>query len=415
MPTPQIRLLAGSAELRRHTGAWNDLWLRSSAALPTKRAQGVDQWCQAFAQPENLEAIIVQEDDRLIAGLPLVVSRKHGLTTHAELPSNCWSVAGDLMVDAECDLTTTCDQIVRFLATRPYRVLKLDLIEFQSERWSAFQSALQSQGHAYRTSSSYSVGVVDILHDWEAYQKSWSGNHRQAVRKSRRQLEAKGELHVERIQVDTSELESRLQECFDVEDRGWKGQEGTSILKSAGMDSFYQTEAVTMARSGMLDLWTLRFDGRLIAFEYCHLAKGVCFSHKISFDPEFQKYGPGRLLRCMQLEQLHAEPGMRKLDTLGILCSSKAKWSTSAYQLGRLVASSRPGFSSALLRTAFAARPLIKRALNKSESTVETPKLGATKVFDLAKPQATLTPIPSGSGFQPVTLGSGDTMSQPLS
>ena len=86
-------------------------------------------------------------------------------------------------------------------------------------------------------------------------------------------------------------------------------------------------------------------DDAPIAFEYCHLVKGNCHSYKIGYDENFKKFGPGRLLRKMQLEHLMNQveggdtPTTTALDTMGLLCSTKAKWVTRDYRVGRMTAS----------------------------------------------------------------------------
>ena len=108
---------------------------------------------------------------------------------------------------------------------------------------------------------------------------------------------ARGELEVQHISEDVEELAEILQECFELEDRSWKGASGGSVLRTPGMIEFMTQEARLVADLGVLDLWLLKLDGKLIAFSYCHLSRGTCFMHKISFDPDFQDLAPGRLWR----------------------------------------------------------------------------------------------------------------------
>ena len=101
--------------------------------------------------------------------------------------------------------------------------------------------------------------------------------------------------------------------------------------EDAGAAQYFHREARLMRDNGMLDLWMMKLNNDVIAFEYCQYSKGTCFSHKISFDPNWQKFSPGRVLRSYQLERYHEDPSSKSLDTLGVLCGAKAKWVTRTY------------------------------------------------------------------------------------
>jgi hypothetical protein len=60
------------SELAQQAGRWDDLWQRSEVRFPTKRAGGIQLWCQSFAPEAELTAIVVLENDRFVAGLPLI-------------------------------------------------------------------------------------------------------------------------------------------------------------------------------------------------------------------------------------------------------------------------------------------------------------------------------------------------------
>ncbi len=55
--------------------AWDDLWRRSGVALPTKRAPLLIQWIERFAPHAPFVALVVEENGRWLAALPLVGRR----------------------------------------------------------------------------------------------------------------------------------------------------------------------------------------------------------------------------------------------------------------------------------------------------------------------------------------------------
>ena len=186
------------------------------------------------------------------------------------------------------------------------------------------------------------VGLIDIGNDWEQYFQALSGNHRSAVRRSEKKVRKSGEVRLLRLlNPDDAALHQWMRQAFEIEHRSWKGTAGSSIL-AAGIDGYFLQEAINAQDCGMLDLWFLLLDDQPIAFEYCHLVKGNCHSYKIGYDEKFKAFGPGRLLRKMQLEYLtdrdnqDVNVSTHVLDTMGLLCHAKAKWVTRDYRIGRM-------------------------------------------------------------------------------
>jgi CelD/BcsL family acetyltransferase involved in cellulose biosynthesis len=388
---PQLQTLSLS-ELVQHANRWDDLWLRSEARLPTKTANGIRLWCESFAPESEAMAIVVRDQDRFVAGLPLFKDTSRRPLTVFRLPSNCIVGAGDLLLDPDCDVEQTIATLARHVSRLQsdsrvgVAVAAWEGIDIHSQRWQRLITALRDQGRELHVSRGHDVGVVDILHDWEAYQASWSRNHRSAIKRSRKKLDAKGEVNVQRLRDPSDgELHEILEACFAIEDQSWKGVGGTSILRTPGLREYYHREARMVRDLGMLDLWLLRLGQQIIAFEYCHFAKSTCFSHKISFDPAFERYSPGRVLRCIQLQQYHQDPAADQLDTLGVLCEAKAKWITKSYTSSRCFVATGGPASNWLLRGFKSARRLANR-FRDAEATEPTMKPGAARYLETADP-----------------------------
>lgn len=384
MTSLQTRLIRGLDELRLQADPWNSLWQRSDTHQPTVTAELIDLWCRSFAPDCDFQALVIESAGSFVAGLPLVSRRKMGIFPSFEFPTNCWSNAGDLVLDANCDQQAVCRALLRGLRQLDHPFVVFDEINLDSHRWSCFFEVLGEEQIECRISKSYTVGITHILHDWQRYEKSWSSNHRRGLKKSTRRLEAAGNVQAIRITEDSEDLEAKLNICFEIEDRGWKGKTGGSVVRLPGMLDFMIQEARLVASKGMLELWLLQLDDRIIAFNYCHSAKGTCFAHKISFDPEFSHFGPGRLLRRCQLEAMHQDPQARIFDSLGVMCQANASWSTASYTMGRLTAATGSAVSRHLLRAMKLTQPLVKRLKGSGATEMETPPVGASRYLESA-------------------------------
>ncbi len=368
MTTYKLLPLSGTDQLRAYAQPWNELWQRSYSAQPTVRAEGIELWCNTFGRDKPLSAFAVEQNGVFVAALPLVRGNLRGLYPVYELPSNCWASCGDLLIDREADVPAVLDVLLDGLVADGVSLTMFDEIALESPQWRAWRNTLQRRAAGVRITGERPVGVVDILYDWEKYQASWASKYRNALKRSHRKLLQHGTVSIQRHRdLSDQQLTELMQTAFDIENRSWKGEHGSSILATPGMSEYMLAEALFVLENGYLDLWFLCLDDVPIAFEYCHLSKGICFSHKIGFDPQFRELGPGRLLKMYQLERYHEDPSCQLLDTLGFFTESKAKWATRTYEVGRIYASICGSISGLMLRGYSLAQPLIDRIRPQQE------------------------------------------------
>jgi len=338
MAAPRLIQLESVHDIRACAGAWDDLWLRSDVTLPVSRAELVAQWLEMIAPLASVRVLAVEQDDQLVAALPLLGGRVKRLLPAGRLPTNDWSWAGDLLVDASADVDSAVELLAAAVGRLPWPLVWLEGVALESARWQAFAAALESAGLAIDSSEQFRVGQIEIGDDWSAYKATWSGNHRHQMQRmaSRAKKEGCTTLVVLR-DVRPDQVESLLRRGFEVECRSWKGAEGTAVLKSPEMFGFYCRQARQLAAWGQLQLTYLELGGRAIAFEYGWNAKGVYCSPKVGYDEAFRRLSPGQLLRYELLERFFADSEQRRFDFVGPLAEATARWSTGTYSIGRLV------------------------------------------------------------------------------
>lgn len=360
-------------ELRAAAAAWDDLWQRSDVCLPLARAETVAQWVETFARPAGtgaaeLRAIAVARGARLVAALPLLAQSSAWTARPVGLPSNSWGLCGELLVDhspgnkAETD--AAMDGLVAALERVCWPWAVLAPIAYQSSRWQTLLAALDRGRLPYALADSAVIGQVSIGPDWQAFQASWSGNHRRHLRKAHKRAVAEGDVTLDYRDVfSPSELEELLREGFAIEDSGWKGEQGTSVLKTPGMFDWHHQQAIKLAEWGDLSLTFLRHQGRAIAFEYGYRAKGVYFSAKVGYDPAYARFAPGQLLRLLLLERFYERHDIAVVDFWGPLSEATAKWATRTYPVGKLVIAPR----RLVGRVSLAAYRALRMALGRSK------------------------------------------------
>ena len=373
---PPLRLLHidGIDQLRATAARWDDLWLRSEVTLPTARAEFVAQWVEKFAKAGSFHAAIVEDrQGTLVAALPMVYRRLGGVIPVAANVSNGWSSAGELLLDPSVDSDAVLDVLLGAVVELPRQLLWLGGVTIDAPHWEAFAEAARRAGLSVELRRHFQVALIEIGDDWEARKQGWAKNHRKKLAKHVRQLEERGELRLAvwpRLAV--GEVESKLRRAFELEDRGWKGRAGTSVLHVPGMFDFFLGQARLLAGSGELELSFLELAGRPIAFSYAMAAKGVHHSFKIGYDPEFAAFGPGQLLRYFLMERFHNDPACHAMDCAGPLGAGQLRWKPLFYTTGRVVVAPRRLMGRVLLYAYKHWWPYLSRFRKRPGLTLQT-------------------------------------------
>lgn len=368
--------------------AWDGLWRRSDVTLPSFRAKLLAQWVEQFVPSQRFHAVGIEADGRLVAALPLVERRVGRILRTGAMPGNEWSGSGDLLLDStvrqafqpvpeqtEMPAPLVLDALATAIRELPWPLLWLDEIVLDAPRWRQLGTALLRAKMATAEHPRWRVGQVPIVGDWSAYKARWSRKHRQKMAWAARRLARQGDVRlVLHSQLAPDQVTTQMHRAFELEDHGWKGTAGTSVLQSLGMPDFFLRQAQQAALWGQLELAFLECGDRTAAFAYGLTAKGVFHSLKISYAPEFAEVSPGQLLRYYLLERFFAEPGRKALDFQGPMTESHAAWLPENYTVGRMAVATGPLPGRLAVGTYRSLGPCIraiKRSLRRTEQSRE--------------------------------------------
>ncbi|HEX4149801.1 MAG TPA: GNAT family N-acetyltransferase [Pirellulales bacterium] len=358
----RIEILTSLGELRAAAAHWDDLWLRSEAPAPTARAETVAQWIEAFAPQARWFALMVFDGSRPVAAMLLTPRKVRGRLELGSLPINAWCDCGDLLLDPAARTDEAADLLLRAITEQaPWPLVWLDSIALDQSRWQLLAAAARRAELGVHLQSECEVGRVALPADWRQYEASWSANHRRQMRRAERRALADGRLELRTYANPSCEqLHHLLEQGFDIEHRSWKGAAGTSVLQNEILTDFLTRQSEQLAAWHQLLLVFLEHNGRAIAFELGHMAKGIYFSTKVGYDPAYAAYTPGQLLRLLWLRQLQAGTydSIHTVDFWGPLSEATAKWSNQRYRAGRMVIA-MPGLAG---RGLFALYGLARRA-----------------------------------------------------
>ncbi len=333
--------LKSIAELREREAAWDDLWRASDVAAPTARAQTVALWLEHFAPRDRFRCLVVEQDGALGAALPLVATRVKGLLTAGGVVANCWSSAGQLLIDPLAG-DEALDLLRHGIARLPWPILWLEGINPHTEAWQRLLWACDRAefGHEFRHDRQ--VGLIDIGPDWPAYAAARSKNLKRSLRRASERLAREGAVQFRPLgPQDPRDAETVARQCFELEHRSWKRAGGAPVMSEPAALAFFLGQARQLAAWGALEIDLLELNGQPIAFQYGYQAKQVHFAHKAGYDEAFAAASPGQLLMHDVLRSLHTGRKVQLVDCLGPMNDAVGRWTTRSYPEGRLLIAPR--------------------------------------------------------------------------
>jgi len=187
------------------------------------------------------------------------------------------------------------------------------------------------------------------------------------LRNREKRIGALGEVEFT-VARDTQDLRAAVRTFYDIEARGWKGEEGTAVTMQEGARKLFDG----LLRGAPEQTWVpiLSVGGKPVAAQFLRVWANTMFLLKTSFDPEYSAYSPGQLITARVI-RYGIENGMEVLDFLGASMPWKTDWAPEErpnVQLvfcapspaGRYTYWTRFGFKNGVKKVPFAV-PLVRR------------------------------------------------------
>lgn len=350
---------------------WDALVARSPEPSPFLTASWLHAWWMAFGKGTPVVATVRDASGTLV-GAALFSQRRarfHGMPVRLfTLGSNVHSNRPDFVVDAAVAVEAA-KAIARFVHARRRRwtVCFLDHVPVDSIAVGAFRAEMERLGHVTGLRPKETPPFIRIGGGYEPFLKTLAAKWKSNLRNREKRFAALGEVAHETIREALPDLESRLQECFALENKGWKGAAGSAIVNDPATLSFYVAIAKEAAQNGTLALQTLRTNGRLAAFQLDLISGGVEYVLKIGYEPELGNLSPGALLMRRTIEQAAAS-GLQIVDLLGDDMPWKRDWTKDMRPHVRLLAFGKGPAGVALSALEFGALPRLREMRDRLQS-----------------------------------------------
>jgi CelD/BcsL family acetyltransferase involved in cellulose biosynthesis len=324
-PVMAVTEVIGISDFMTLEREWNAL-VEATCGEPFLRHEFIRTWIDNFAPGETLSILTGRNSEgRLVAALPLMRTRGFvsGLPARQALATaNTHSCRFDMI--AEDGAAAGALFFAHLAADKTWDMLRITDVPEGGNAWHLYRAA-QAAGFPVGAWESQRSPYLELPFSYEALLAGMNSHFRSNLRRHRRRLDAMGTVTIERVTGGT-DLRERLAECFAVEQKSWKGLEGTAILQDANTHSFYTQLALTASSRNYLSLFLLRLNGQPIAFHY-GLAYGVTYyMPKVGYDEAFVAGSPGLVL----LEEIIKDcigRGLKRCDFLGMDMPWKRDWS----------------------------------------------------------------------------------------
>lgn len=301
----KVTTLGGLEALRP---AWTELWCRSPSATPFQSPAWLVPWWRHIGRGE-LFALTAWQRERLLGLLPCYVytdqgTRKllllgSGTSDHCDGlfdPSGARELAGELLAE---------------IAQVRHR---FDVVELQPlGTGSPLLEAPAPAGLADARSTQEPCPLLRLPDNRNELDRVVPPGMRQNLRYYRRRAERAGRLWFERATEDSMRV--LLQALFELHGARWSERGGPGVLADERVRAFHADAAPELLGAGLLRLYALRLDERIIAALYGFAAKGRFYYYLGGFDPEFGALSPGTLMIGHAVEEAVRE-GLAEFDFL---------------------------------------------------------------------------------------------------
>jgi CelD/BcsL family acetyltransferase involved in cellulose biosynthesis len=320
-----VKEVIGRSDFMALEEEWNKL-VEATCDEPFFRHEFIRTWIDNFAPCAKLSILTGRDETgRLVAAFPLMKAHGwvYGIPARQTVSTaNPHSCRFDMLAE---DATAAGNSFLAYLAAdKSWDMLRITDVPAGGNAWHLYKAA-EAAGFPVGAWESQRSPYLELPSSYDKLLERMSSGFKANLRRRRRRLEKLGTLTVERVTGGT-DLQERLEECFAIEQKGWKGLEGTAIVQDTKTRGFYTQLAHIAASQNYLSLFLLKLNGQAIAFHYGFTYSGTYYMPKLGYDEAFEAGSPGLIL----LEEIMKDcigRGLKGCDFLGLDVQWKTDWS----------------------------------------------------------------------------------------
>lgn len=140
------------------------------------------------------------------------------------------------------------------------------------------------------------------------------GGKLKEARRLRRRMEELGAVTYRSLRTP-ADIRQGAELFMALEDSGWKGARGTSLLADPSITTFARAMTRLMARKGKISIESLEVDGKPVAMGVVLESNNRAYFWKLAYDEAFARYSPGVQLTLELSQRLSAREDVALVDS----------------------------------------------------------------------------------------------------
>lgn len=268
-----------------------DSWNRLSTACknPLMSFSWFLSCAETFCADGKLRVMAVSKDGMLAGIAPLFLKEHNGLKWHEIIGASFLGEPTDLLYDSAGSARLLLQKILSSAyPTILHRVPKSSAVFRESGKLS-FHGLCLSRTCARSA-------FVELKGSWDEYFATLSSRRKYDLKRARKRAEAFGPVAFEVANVSPESTGVLLKTVYDLEASGWKGKNGSAILKRPELLRFFDLYSRRASQEGKLRICLLRIGGAVAAAQIAVECGSRFWILKIAYDEKMSNCSPGILL-----------------------------------------------------------------------------------------------------------------------
>ena len=169
--------------------------------------------------------------------------------------------------------------------------------------------------------------VLELKGAWRDFYESLSSKRRYDHRRAMKNANAFGEMRFDAHRPTTQLTPRLLDAAFDIEDKSWKGRNGSSLRRNEKLASFFQVYATRASSMGALHIFFQHIADMPVAMAICIEKYDALWFLKIGYDEKYQKCSPGKILLMNIVKHSYARR-LSRIEHLGTFEPWLSPWTS---------------------------------------------------------------------------------------
>ena len=177
------------------------------------------------------------------------------------------------------------------------------------------------------------TAAIEIGNPFADYWETRKQHFRHDLKRRRRRLARECKEASLQIATRPDAVRSAFEEYCDLEHRGWKGQNGSSIEQDGTAKRFYGNMLENFAKQGNARIFQYLYNDRLVASDLCIRDANTLVVLKIAYDETESATSPALLMREEQVRHVAEHENIGKIEFYGPLMDWHERWATEITQM----------------------------------------------------------------------------------